>query len=174
MVHDFAITENYAIIPDLPFEIKSLDGIFFDRPFFQLDVNKPTRYGLLPRNATSQKEVIWFDLKQADGHGCFHFANAYETMEDGEAIVVLFAATFKKFDRFFHLQEEHPFYETRDEPQTLKEIRLNITTGEYSMAELTPNQGVDLFSVNPNYVGDEKNRYIYCATFGNETLSKKA
>ena len=28
--------------------------------------------------------------------------------------------------------------------------------------------------INPGYVGNETNRYIYCATLGNETISKKA
>ena len=28
--------------------------------------------------------------------------------------------------------------------------------------------------INPSYVGNETNRYIYCATLGNETISKKA
>ena len=174
MVHDFAITENYAIVPDLPFEIKAIDGLFFGKPFFQLDVTKPCRYGLLPRKAKSQRDVIWFDFKQADGHFAFHYANAYETRQDDEEIVVLYAAALKKFDCFFYLQEEHPFYKTKDELQTLHEIRLNVTTGEYSIEELVLKQGVDLLMINPGYVGNETNRYIYCATLGNETISKKA
>ena len=115
MVHDFAITENYAIVPDLPFEIKAMDALVFGEPFFQLDVTKPCRYGLLPRKATSQREVIWFNLEKADGHFAFHYANAYETIEDDQEIVVLYAAALKKFDCFFHIQEEHPFYKTKDE-----------------------------------------------------------
>ena len=108
MVHDFAVTENFIVIPDLPFEICAMDAITHAENLFQLKKDAPTRYGLLPRNATSEDEVTWFDF--TENHYCFHYANAYETVENGDNVVVMHGGYIKKFDSLFNLQDEHPLY----------------------------------------------------------------
>lgn len=104
MIHDFCVTENYAVIPDLPLEICAVDAIMQGSPFFHLKKDAPLRYGLIRRNATSEKEVIWFDFSTEESHYIFHFSNAYEIVEDGQEIIVMHGAALKNFGSMFHLK----------------------------------------------------------------------
>jgi 9-cis-epoxycarotenoid dioxygenase len=52
MVHDFAITENYVILPDNPMELRPdmcLQGKFI----FQFNHDKPSRYGIMKRHCVN-------------------------------------------------------------------------------------------------------------------------
>jgi 9-cis-epoxycarotenoid dioxygenase len=56
MLHDFAITENYIIVPDLPMENNPkhcIDG----RWMYQLNVNKPARYGIMNRECKDPNQM---------------------------------------------------------------------------------------------------------------------
>lgn len=165
MIHDFVVTKNYAVIPDLPLEICVMDAIMNDTPFFQLKKQAPIRYGLLSRNATSEKDVTWFDFSSDESHYIFHFSNGYEIVEDGQEIVVLHGAMIKEFGSFFNLKQEHPLYDNAEEAGTLHEIRLNVTTGKHSIEPLVPEQPCDFLMINPDYMG-YKNRYIFAASQG--------
>ena len=73
MMHDFQITENYAVFMDLPivFDLAQLDSGF---PFSW----KPelgARLGIMPRYGNAS-EVEWFDI---DPCFVFHTFNAFET-----------------------------------------------------------------------------------------------
>lgn len=48
MIHDFAITENHVIFPDLPLEFKP-DGVFKDKSIFLYNERKLARYGIMKR-----------------------------------------------------------------------------------------------------------------------------
>ena len=49
MLHDFAITENYIVIPDLPMEA-NIPAVIKDSKFlYQLNPKKPSRYGFMKR-----------------------------------------------------------------------------------------------------------------------------
>lgn len=48
MIHDFAITENYAIFPDLPMELRP-DLVMKGKFIFNYDESKPSRYGIMKR-----------------------------------------------------------------------------------------------------------------------------
>ena len=173
MIHDFVITDNYVVIPDLPFEICPIDAITGGQPFFQLKKSAPIRYGLLPKNAKSEKETVWFDFAQEECHFCFHFANGYETKENGDDIVVIDCAMVKKFDSFFKINDEHPLYKNNEETPHLHQIKLNMTTGKHSIEALVPEMGADWVMINPSVVG-QKYRYIYAASFPEDGLSQKA
>jgi len=49
MIHDFMITENYVILPDLPLELRP-DLMLKGKFIFQYDEEKPARYGIMKRN----------------------------------------------------------------------------------------------------------------------------
>ncbi len=78
--HDMAITENYAILMDLPIVFteqglrKKIWAIHEDREL-------PTRFGVLPRNGDG-KQIRWFEFP-----GCYiyHVINAWE---EGDNIVL--------------------------------------------------------------------------------------
>jgi carotenoid cleavage dioxygenase-like enzyme len=88
MIHDFAITESYAIVPDLPMELRpdlcAKEGKFI----FHFDQAKPARYGIIKRNSLNPEAVQWFELPN---HYVFHFVNAWEsTNEKGEIIIKMY------------------------------------------------------------------------------------
>jgi len=49
MIHDFMITENYSIMPDLPMELRP-DLCFKNKFIFHYDSDKPARYGIMKRH----------------------------------------------------------------------------------------------------------------------------
>ena len=77
--HDMAITENYAILNDLP--------LHWDEDLLKKGVHAarmhdaPTRFAVIPRRGTSS-DIRWFE---ADPTYVLHWTNAYE---DGEEIVL--------------------------------------------------------------------------------------
>ncbi len=80
MMHDFAITEDYAIFLELPYTFnirhwrtKGALGGF--------DAALPARIGILPRYAAGE-DVVWINI---DPCFVFHIINAYQS--DGEIIV---------------------------------------------------------------------------------------
>merc|ERR1712032_1387522 len=172
MIHDFAVTEKYVIVPDMPFELCAMGAVCLNRPMFRFNPKAGTRYGILPRDAKSAKEIVWFDFDEADGHYCGHFSNAYETVENGQDVVVIHGAALKQYKSMFELREEHPFIQNKEETMALTEIKLNLTTGNYSMEPLFHDHHVDFLMVNPAYIG-QKNRFIWCAIVNEEELSRK-
>jgi carotenoid cleavage dioxygenase len=77
MMHDFAITENYAIFMDLPvvFDLQiAIQGLM---PFHWSD-DYPARVGIMPRTG-GDADVKWFDV---DPCYVFHGMNAFE--KDGQ------------------------------------------------------------------------------------------
>lgn len=56
MIHDFAITETYAIIPDLPMELRP-DLCAQGKFIFHFDQEKPARYGIMKRNCLNPEAV---------------------------------------------------------------------------------------------------------------------
>lgn len=49
MIHDFAVTENYAIFPDLPMEFRP-DLCMKGKFLFHFNEDMPARYGIMKRN----------------------------------------------------------------------------------------------------------------------------
>jgi 9-cis-epoxycarotenoid dioxygenase len=90
MIHDFMITENYSIMPDLPMELRP-DLCMKNKFIFHFDEKKPARYGIMKRHCQNPSAVQWFELPN---HYVFHFVNAWEeTNEKGEQIIKLFGCT---------------------------------------------------------------------------------
>jgi len=74
VMHDIAITEHYTIILDFPLFMRP-ERLAEGKSLMHHDLDMPTRFGLLPRHATSGTEVRWFETSP-----CFvyHVANAWE------------------------------------------------------------------------------------------------
>lgn len=60
MMHDFAISENYVVIPDQQVVFKLQEMIGGGSPVIY-DNNKMSRFGILRKNATSASDIIWVE-----------------------------------------------------------------------------------------------------------------
>lgn len=125
MMHDFAITTHYIIIPDFSyvFTPKNAGPNLFtskpQKPIFEFDTSKPARIGLFRRGKQDEKEVRWFEIKPAI---FFHSYNAWEE-ED--------ASTGDKHVKFIACRLEDGTMDFNDVEKTrsqLYEWDLNLTT----------------------------------------------
>jgi carotenoid cleavage dioxygenase-like enzyme len=78
--HDMAITENYAILMDLPL-VQDAEARRSGRYKIVFDRSTPSRFGVIPRRGQAH-EVRWFE---ADPCYIYHSVNAWE---DGDEIVL--------------------------------------------------------------------------------------
>ena len=75
MMHDFQLTQNYAVFFDLPM----IFDLTQNSPFpVRFDAESGARIGIMPRTGTND-DVRWFDI---DPCFVFHTMNAYENGED--------------------------------------------------------------------------------------------
>ena len=80
MMHDFAITERYALFLDLPVVFSLADALAGAMPFSWSD-DYPARIGVMPRTGTN-RDVRWFTVEPCY---VFHTMNAFE---DGDTVVL--------------------------------------------------------------------------------------
>jgi len=81
MMHDFALTERYVVLFDLPVTFSMAAATAGARLPYEWNPGHPPRVGLLPR-AGAAREVRWF---AAEPCWVFHTLNAYD---DGDRVVV--------------------------------------------------------------------------------------
>ena len=148
MTHDFAITQNFVVIPDQQIVFRLKEMLTGGSPVV-LDTTKTPRFGVMPRYATSESELQWIPLPG----DCFffHLTNAWEE-DDGNEIVVIGSC----------MTPADIIFKTSEVPRaTLTEIRLNRTTGASQKRELS-NLNLEVGKNHPNYVG-VKTQFMYLA-----------
>ena len=136
MMHDFAITENYAIFPDFPLTFRP-ERMAQGKPGLAFEPETPTRFGIMPRHGNAA-EIRWFEAASCYG---FHILNAYE---DGDEIV-LFACRMGEFDLTGtgDPQNSIPF---------LWKWRFNLQSNTVTDSQVAPHP-CEFPQVNPAYVG---------------------
>ena len=146
MMHDFCITENFAIFMDLPI-VWDLSGRATGGLGIKFDDDYGARLGVMPRNG-SNKDVIWFDI---DPCYIYHTMNAYEAGDeivlDGCRLIGYMAAGMVK----------PPL-------PTLCQWRMNLKTGTVNVRQID-DLGVDFPRVPDTLVG-QPYRYGYTGEFG--------
>nr|AKN09910.1 carotenoid cleavage dioxygenase [Crocus ancyrensis] len=144
-VHDFAITDRYAIFPDIQIVMKPAE-IIRGRRMIGPDLEKVPRLGLLPRYARSDSDMRWFDVP---GFNILHVVNAWE--EEGGDVVVVVAPNVRPIenaiDRFDLLHV------------SVEMARIDVRRGTLSRTTLST-ENLDFGVIHPDYTG-KKNRYAY-------------
>lgn len=182
MIHDFALTPHFIIFPETQLVFHPLHLIQGKSPI-KCDAQKVQRFGVLPRNATDDSELRWFDVP---GCNCFHILNSWEEhmqppenieiskdslhpQELAEEIVLILPRGSSPDDlisgRFDKVEN------------TLTEVRLNLAKGKAAQSTLlgakgnqTNKMNVEMFTMNENYKG-VKNRYVYMGVLGSSSYS---
>ncbi|KAK9084838.1 hypothetical protein Sjap_025249 [Stephania japonica] len=153
MMHDFAITENYAIFMDLPLYFRPKDMVKENKLIFTFDKTKKSRFGVLPRYAMNELQIRWFELPNCY---IFHNANAWE--EGNEIVLITCRLENPNLDMV-----NGPVKDKLDNfANELYEMRFNMETGLASQKKLSA-PAVDFPRVNESYTG-RKQRFVYGTT----------
>eukprot|EP01127_Copromyxa_protea_P012231 TRINITY_DN3165_c0_g1_i1.p1 TRINITY_DN3165_c0_g1~~TRINITY_DN3165_c0_g1_i1.p1 ORF type:complete len:515 (-),score=122.54 TRINITY_DN3165_c0_g1_i1:141-1685(-) len=142
MVHDFTITEHYAIFLDMPL-VFNKKNLFTDKGFFEFQKEGVCRFGVLPRYDKDTSRMKWFDV---DPSYIFHVANSWE--EGNEIFMV--ACKYDQVD----------IYSLKTVLAYLTLYRMNLETGEVTETVLESKFGSEFPTINEDYLG-YKNRYMY-------------
>ncbi|KAL5543570.1 hypothetical protein UlMin_007354 [Ulmus minor] len=150
MMHDFAITENYAIFMDLPLYFRPKEMVKDNKLIFTFDATKKARFGVLPRYAKDDLLIKWFELPN-----CFIFHNANAWEEEDEVVLITSRLENPDLDMVSGKVKE----KLGNFSNEMYEMRFNMKTGLATQKKLSET-AVDFPRVNESYTG-RKQRYVY-------------
>ncbi|CAN6836612.1 unnamed protein product [Brassica oleracea] len=150
MMHDFAITETYAIFMDLPMHFRPKEMVKEKKMVYSFDPTKKARFGVLPRYAKDELMIRWFELPN-----CFIFHNANAWEEEDEVVLITCRLENPDLDMVSGNVKE----KLENFSNELYEMRFNMKTGSASQKKLSAS-AVDFPRINECYTG-KKQRYVY-------------
>ncbi|KAA8544388.1 hypothetical protein F0562_022400 [Nyssa sinensis] len=146
-VHDFAITERYAVFPDTQLEMDTMNMLTCKGMPLRSQSAKMPRIGIIPRCATSDSEMRWFEVPGFNG---FHIINVWEEEDDS---IIIIAPNVLISENLFQSMDKLHF--------SLEKLRIDMKTGMASRTILSKTS-LELGSINAAYAG-KKNRFAYMA-----------
>ncbi|KAL1815807.1 9-cis-epoxycarotenoid dioxygenase NCED1, chloroplastic-like [Daucus carota subsp. sativus] len=152
MMHDFAITENFVVIPDQQVVFKISEMIQGGSPVVY-DKNKVSRFGVLDKYAKDGSGIKWVEVPDCF---CFHLWNAWEDEESDEIVVI--GSCMTPADSIFNECDEGL-------QSVLSEIRLNLKTGKSTRKPIMSSEdqvNLEAGMVNKNKLG-RKTQFAYLA-----------
>ncbi|XP_078439748.1 nine-cis-epoxycarotenoid dioxygenase 4 [Wolffia australiana] len=147
-LHDFAITESFAVFCDIQIVMQPMEMLLRGGSPVGADAGKVPKIGVLPRYATSDSEMRWFD---APGFNPVHTINAWE--EGDGKVLVLVAPNV--------LSVEHALERMELVHSCVEMVRIDLSTGALTRTPLSAGN-LDFGVINPMFQG-RKNRYAYLA-----------
>lgn len=161
MVHDFAITENFVVVPDHQVVFKMSEMISGGSPVVY-DKEKVSRFGVFDKYAKNGDGIKWIEVPDCF---CFHLWNAWEEPGSGSESgpgsddeVVVIGSCMTPPDSIFNECNE-------ELKSVLTEIRLNLKTGKSTRRQIiSPEDDVNLEAgmVNKTLLG-RKTQFAYLA-----------
>ncbi|KAL8142241.1 hypothetical protein V2J09_015273 [Rumex salicifolius] len=153
MMHDFAITENFVVIPDSQMVFKLQEMITGGSPVVYKK-DKISRFGVLDKYAKDGKGIKWVEVPDCF---CFHLWNAWEEPENDEIVVI--GSCMTPADSVFNECDENL-------RSVLSEIRLNLKTGKSTRKPISPSEedqvNLEAGMVNRHKLG-RKTQFAYLA-----------
>lgn len=122
MMHDFGVTENYAVFLEMPVRFSWFSALTGGALPFKWDDDAPCRFGVMPRDG-GDADVRWFDVPSCF---VFHIMNSFE---QGDEVVVDAA----RYDQLW-VKNSHDFFH----PARLSRFTMNLGTGKASVTEVYP------------------------------------
>ncbi|XP_057526269.1 9-cis-epoxycarotenoid dioxygenase NCED6, chloroplastic [Amaranthus tricolor] len=149
MIHDFAITQKYVIIPDNQVVFKLSEMVWGGSPL-RFDPNKKARFGILSKEDTNGLKIKWIEVPNSF---CFHFINAWEENE-GRNIVIIGSC----------MSPPDSIFTESDEPTQIElcEMRLDLETGKSTRRVIVSGMNLEVGQVSKHLLG-RKTRYVYMA-----------
>ncbi|KAF8729735.1 hypothetical protein HU200_017701 [Digitaria exilis] len=144
-LHDFAVTERYAIFPDIQIVMQPMGMVAGGAPVGS-DSGKVPRIGVLPKHAADESEMRWFDVP---GFNIMHTVNAWEESEGDELVLVAPNV----------LSVEHALERMELVHSCVEKVRIDLRTGAVSRTPLSAGN-LDFGVIHPGYLG-RRNRYGY-------------
>ncbi|KAF9624284.1 hypothetical protein IFM89_009192 [Coptis chinensis] len=147
-IHDFAITKKHAIFADIQIGMTTnpLELLGGSGSVVGADKKKVPRIGVIPRYASDESEMKWFDVP---GFNIIHAINAW----DEEDSIVLVAPNI--------LSVEHTLERMELIHASVEKVRINLKTGMITRSPIST-KNLDFGVINPAFMG-RKNKYGYLA-----------
>ncbi|KAL6997889.1 putative carotenoid cleavage dioxygenase 4, chloroplastic [Sarracenia purpurea var. burkii] len=145
-LHDFAITQKYAIFADIQLGFNPMEMIVGGGSPVETDTAKVPRLGVIPRYAKDESEMRWFDVP---GFNPIHAINAWE--EDGGDTVVLVAPNI--------LSVEHTMERMDLLHGSVEKVKIDMKTG-IVWRHPVASRNLDFGVINNKFTG-KKNRCVW-------------